>query len=309
MAKTPPRWSIDQLTYDAAFSIAQFRDERLEVSDAWTTHYQAARAKFEALFQTLGDLQSADATDDSLTEVYRQNLLEALRYLAGPPISEDDLQVIADVRSLSPAMLRRNPEMSRRVFAVIRRVIDPHRFPWVSADSPPSAQQRDAALLASSVLLATQRIATDRRNTGKKRQEARVKDYLRNLNFTEAAPVPIDTLVNGPQSGQFCGECLLGERKADVVVRLHDTRLMAIECKVSNSATNSVKRLNNDAAAKAEYWLDRFGTLQVVPAAVLSGVFNVINLEQAQRGRLALFWSHALGQLGAFIESTQPPLQ
>ena len=304
MAKTPPRWSTTQLTYDAAFSIAQFRNERLEISNAWTTHYHTARAKFEALLQALNDLRSLDGADDRLSEVYRQDLGEALRYLAGPPISDDDLQVIADVRSLSPGVLRKSPDMLRKIFEVIRRVIDPHRFPWVTGNTTPSAPQRDAAILASSVLLAAQRIATERRNTGKEHQEARVKDYLRSLNFTEIQPVAIDTLVNGPQAGQFCGECTIGSRKADVVIRLHDTRLMPVECKVSNSATNSVKRLNNDAAVKAEYWLYQFGTLQVVPAAVLSGVFNVINLEQAQARRLALFWSHALEHLGAFIEST-----
>lgn len=104
---------------------------------------------------------------------------------------------------------------------------------------------------------------------------------------------------------QFCAECQLGERKADVVVRLHDTRLMAIECKVSNSATNSVKRLNNDAAVKAEYWIKQFGTAQVVPAAALAGVFKVLNLEQAQARGLSLFWSHDLDKLGAFIDSTK----
>ena len=79
----------------------------------------------------------------------------------------------------------------------------------------------------------------------------------------------------------------------------------AIECKVSNSATNSVKRLNNDAAVKAEYWLKVFGTSQVVPAAMLAGVFNVMNLTQAQTRGLALFWSHDLEKLGAFIDSTK----
>lgn len=305
MTKTPPRWSGEQLTYDAAISIGQFRGERLQASDAWTTHYLSARAKFDALFQALDDLRSASATDDGLTEVFRRDLGEALRYLAGPPISEDDLQVIAGVKSLSPGVLGKDPEASRRIFDVIRRVIDTHRFPWVTAGGAPSTRQRDAALLASAVLLATQRVATERRNTAKERQEAKTKDYLRKLGFTEAAPTPIDTLVNGPQAGQFCGECRLGHRKADVVVRLHDTRLMPIECKVSNSATNSVKRINNDAAVKAEYWIDQFGALQVVPAAVLSGVFNVVNLEQAQQRNLALFWSHALDKLGAFVESTR----
>ena len=122
---------------------------------------------------------------------------------------------------------------------------------------------------------------------------------------TEVPAAAINTIVKGPQALQFCAECQLGERKADVVVRLHDTRLMALECKVSNSSTNSVKRLNNDAAVKAEYWLKVFGTSQVVPAAVLSGVFKVMNLAQAQERGLALFWSHDLDKLGAFIDTTR----
>ena len=43
---------------------------------------------------------------------------------------------------------------------------------------------------------------------------------------------------------------------------------MPIECKVSNSATNSIKRLNNDAAVKARIWRGEFGERQVVPSAV-----------------------------------------
>lgn len=169
----------------------------------------------------------------------------------------------------------------------------------------PTSQQREAALIASSVLLAAQRIATERRMGGKDEQEAKVKDYLLTVGFTEVPAAAINTIVRGPQIMQFCAECPLGERKADVVVRLHDTRLLALECKVSNSATNSVNRLNNDAAVKAEYWLKEFGTSQVVPAAILSGVFKVMNLTQAQTRGLALFLAHDLGSLGAFIESTK----
>jgi hypothetical protein len=36
---------------------------------------------------------------------------------------------------------------------------------------------------------------------------------------------------------------------------LYDHRLMAIECKVSNSSMNPVKHFNKGAAAKAEAWL------------------------------------------------------
>ena len=125
-----------------------------------------------------------------------------------------------------------------------------------------------------------------------------MKRYLHSLGFTEAPAVAINTIVKGRSPCSSAPNVSSANAKADVVVRLHDTRLMAIECKVSNSATNSVKRLNNDAAVKAEYWLKQFGTAQVVPAAALAGVFNVLNLEQAQTRGLTLFWSHDLDQLG-----------
>jgi hypothetical protein len=302
---TPRRWTVAELVADAATAAGAFRNERLAVSDAWETHYAQARAKFDALFATLGDLTPAAITDTNLTAAYGSGLGEALRYLAGPPISEDDLKVIADVESLAPGVLRRDPEKVRQVFAVIEQILDPHRFPWLRDGTAPTAEQRERALLASSVLLAAQRIATERRNDGKDVQESRVKDYLRALHFTEVPPVHITTIVRGPQAEQFCAECQLGDRKADVVVRLHDTRLLAIECKVSNSETNSIKRLNNDAAAKAEYWLSQFGTAQVVPAAALAGVFKVRSLDQAQARGLALFWTHDLDKLGEFIETTR----
>lgn len=305
MTSSPPRWTTEELAEDATTSAAQFRNERLAISDSWDMHYSQARSKFEQLFKKLSDLNPNGITDENLADAYSQGLGEALRYLAGPPISDDDLQVIADVDSIAPGVLKKNPEALRKVFGIIERVIDPHRFPWMGSGLPPTEQQRETALLASSVLLAAQRIATERRNEGKETQETQVKNYLRSLGFTEVPAVAINTIVKGPQAMQFCAECLLGERKADVVVRLHDTRLMAIECKVSNSATNSVKRLNNDAAVKAEYWIKQFGIAQVVPAAALAGVFKVLNLEQAQARGLTLFWSHNLDKLGAFIESTK----
>ncbi|WP_435626284.1 XamI family restriction endonuclease [Candidatus Ferrigenium straubiae] len=305
MISSTPRWTTEELAEDATTSAAQFRNERLAISGSWDMHYSQARSKFEQLFKKLSDLNPNGITDENLADAYSQGLGEALRYLAGPPISDDDLQVIADVDSIAPGVLKKNPEALRKVFGIIERVIDPHRFPWMGSGLSPTEQQRETALLASSVLLAAQRIATERRNEGKETQETLVKNYLRSLGFTEVPAVAINTIVRGPQAMQFCAECMLGERKADVVVRLHDTRLMAIECKVSNSATNSVKRLNNDAAVKAEYWIKQFGIAQVVPVAALAGVFKVLNLEQAQARGLTLFWSHNLDKLGAFIESTK----
>ena len=80
---------------------------------------------------------------------------------------------------------------------------------------------------------------------------------------------------------------------------------MPIECKVSNSSTNSVKRLNNDAAVKAVSWKTDFGLRQVVPVAVLSGVYKLHNLMDAQERGLTLFWAHDLAPMTAWIERTR----
>lgn len=117
----------------------------------------------------------------------------------------------------------------------------------------------------------------------------------------------IPTLREAPQPGEFCPEARLGSRKADLIVGLWDGRVMPIECKVSNSSTNSVKRLNNDAAVKAEVWRHDFGDTKVVPVAVLGGVYKLHNLEEAQRRGLTLYWAHRLDDLIAWIEQTRTP--
>jgi XamI restriction endonuclease len=305
MKNWPVRWTHEELAADAERSAALFRQQRLAVTTTWTTHYQQAADKFERLLAQLQPATPALLSEQAIANVFHDGLGEALRYLAGPPISDDDLQVIAQVDSLSPGKLSSDSEALVRIRDVILQVLDPHRFPWVAQGREPTSDERDAAVLASSVLLAAQRVETERRMHGKNSQESELKNYLSGLSMMEVPAGAIHTIVKGPASGQFCGECALGERKADVVVRLHDTRLLAIECKVSNSATNSIKRLNNDAAVKAEYWLKQFGQVQVVPAALLSGVFKVLNLEQSQQRGLALFWAHDLSRLGAFIDSTR----
>jgi hypothetical protein len=81
---------------------------------------------------------------------------------------------------------------------------------------------------------------------------------------------------------------------------------MPVECKVSNSETNSYKRLNNDAAVKAVAWREELGRNNVVPAAVLSGVYGLANLKYAQEGELTLFWAHGIQRLIEFIKATNP---
>ena len=63
-----------------------------------------------------------------------------------------------------------------------------------------------------------------------------------------------------PAPGEFCGESKLGDTRADLVIRLYDRRAMPVECKSSNSAVNSFKRINHEALGKARAWIAAFGS-------------------------------------------------
>jgi len=234
-------------------------------------------------------------------------MLEGFRYLAGPPISLDDLKTLVDTESLAPAYLEQHPHLVERLVQTIRAGLDRRRFPWVSEQREPTSAERDAAIIASAALIATQRVATIRRTQGKKAQEELVRLALLDYGLEEVAIVSgiIQTLSQAPKPGQFCKEVVLGERKADLVVGLWDTRIMPIECKVSNSSTNSVKRLNNDAAVKAEIWTKDFGGLTIIPAAVLSGVYKRHNLENAQRRGLTIYWAHRLEDMTLWMDKVR----
>jgi hypothetical protein len=300
----PPRWNAENLERDSRQATEIFRKERLEEPlEDYLEAFDEYLGNVEDLFETTIDLTELDET--AVQFLTDRKLLGAFRYLAGPPISDDDLKTVAEIQSLNAAQLRNDPEAVQRIINVVRMGMDRRRFPWVVEGRDPTEAQKNAAMLASAALMATQRVGTARRSKGKKAQEAVVSGALAVAGLVEVAKRKVSTLADAPEPGQFCGESYLGNRKADFLVRLWDHRIMPIECKVSNSATNSVKRLNNDAAAKAEAWLKDFGVRQVVPAAVLGGVYKLHNLEDAQIRGLALFWAHDVKALTDWIETTR----
>lgn len=281
-----PRWTDEQFVADAAIAQQDFRRQRLgEPLARWKTAFDAASVSMRRLIDDYGLAAPGGLTPENVIAILHDGLEDEFRYLAGPPISADDLKVLSET-SLAPQVLELDGGALGRVLATIREALDPKRFPWVGEERPPSRVEMEMAIAASAALLARQRIQTERAHDGKTAQEIR-------------------TLTDAPPPGRFSGEALVGSRKADICVRLLDGRLLPIECKVSNSSTNSVKRLNNDAAVKAGIWLREFGTKQIVPAAILSGVFKLRNLIQAQEGGLTIFWAHRLDALGAFIEDAR----
>lgn len=302
-ANVPPVWDDEQLEADRLHAKQFFREERMrEPLEEYLDQFEDAQDAFEDLLATTVDLTRL--SDKALEIVSSKRLLTALRYLPGPPISVDDLKILAE-SSLAQKKLRTNPDLALKIADTILLGLDRRRFSWLTPGQAREAtdEERSSAVLASAALLATRRVETIRRNLGKHNQEERVKQTLREAGLEEVKRRKIDHLSKASQPGQFCGESQLGSKKSDVVVGLYDLRTMAIECKVSNSAVNSIKRLN-DTEAKSEHWRQRFG-MQVVPVAVLSGVYDLIRLQQAQESRLFIFWAHDLEKLVDWIGTTR----
>jgi hypothetical protein len=300
----PPRWSADALDRDIAAAIEAFRLERFEEPlEQYLAHLDECLGTVEELIELTVDLsQLRERTAEVAAEA---RYLEALRFLAGPFISVDDLRVIAQT-SLAPTALRADPEAAARVVETVLAGLDRRRFPWVGEGRDPHEDEKSAAALATAALMATERVRTLRRTGARLLQESAVADALRRAGFREVAPPRvIRTLEEAPGPGEFCTERTFGDRKADLVVGLWDRRRMPLECKASNSATNSYKRVNHEAASKAETWLQDFGRSQVVPAAILSGVFKRANLEDAQARGLTLLWAHRIDDLLAWISRTR----
>jgi hypothetical protein len=300
----PPVWTREQLEFDRLQAIVIFRNERMEEPlEDYLEAFDEYQGHIEELLEATVDLSQLEVNAlDVLTDPH---LLAAFRYLAAPPISSDDLKILAEASSLAKGPLRSNSADVRRLIEIVRLVLDRRRFCWIVENREPTEAERGAAVMASAALMAASRVQTKRRNLGKKKQEASVRLALEELGLIKVAARKIPNIALAPSAGEFCGESSLGGRKGDIIVRLWDQRVMPIECKVSNSSLNSVKRLNNDAAVKAVGWKRDFGLRQVVPSAVLGGVYDIHNLLEAQDRGLSLFWAHDLAPLTAWIDQTK----
>lgn len=306
MAANPPTWTHDDLTRDIKVGILQFRESRLgEPQKKWIDEYELMRAEFMRMVDEYGVSDPESMTPRDVAKIFEDGLGESFRYLLGPPVSADDLRKIADVQSLAPSKLRAEEGDQQSLLDLLKFGLDPKRFPWVGKNRKPTKAEIANAVNVSASLRAAQRVQTHRRMSSKDQQEESVKNFLRQMGFTEASARPIGNISKAPPPGTFSAESMVGSRKADVPVRLFDGRLMPIECKVSNSELNSIKRINNDAAVKAHTWISEFGRVNVVPVAMLTGVFGVASLEAAQQNGLTLFWAHNLEPMRTFINDTR----
>ena len=298
------QWTEVELVEDVARAAREFRARRLgEPLRRYLDAFDAALPQHETLIARLGVVLKGN--DPALLRSLWSNEVgrTGFRYLGAPPISDDDLATLAETPLSATAADEK--AASDRLLAVLRAILDPRRFPWIEQGREPLPHEAAAATLATTALVASHRVQTLRRGDERSMIEGTVKGLLIGMGWQLAPGKPargVQNLLNdSPPARNFLVQCNLGPDNADLIVRLDDGRLLAIECKGSNSSINSRKRLNKEAAQNARAWLSRFGS-EVVPAVALQGVFNVRYVLEAQSTPMLIIWSHRLEDLQRFIE-------
>ncbi len=89
-------------------------------------------------------------------------------------------------------------------------------------------------------------------------------------------------------------------QEVDIACGLGKTVVLAMECKVTNDETNSVKRVN-DVLKKASAWHAHWGSF-VQTAALLQGVIALKDVERLLEADVHVFWSHDLTRFENWID-------
>lgn len=299
----PPRWTEAELEAARQHATADFVKERLGEGAA---RYQpvlaqcvyAVRDLFRAT-SNLRDLHSGSAFAVS------PSLMTPARYLGGPPVSEDDLNVLAG--SSVAKRKRLDSRLAELAASVIEEALDRDRVPWLFAEPSrePSEAELEVAIRWTAGLWAAQAVQTQRRGESAQRQEMAVARVLDEVGFQRVQVNEIDFTARNMAPGQYCRETKVLGAKCDIPVMLHDGRLLLIECKVSNSSLNSIKRLIRETGGKAIGWRNGFGN-RAITGAVLSGVFKLVHLQQAQdEYNVAIFWERDMAPLASFLKAVK----
>jgi hypothetical protein len=263
---------------------------------AWKQSLTAAE---RAVHDTLVATQGLTNIVSALREGGRH--VEVLRYLMGPPLSQDQFRLVCPEWSKTSEKDDRplTETAANAVAAAFQARRDRQRTDSILAGGADADVAR--AIAATASMIAMRAYQTERRNFLSAAQESAVTDALDGLRLQRLASVRIDepgVLTQGSYMHKTLFATADGSaHEVDVAVGLKQGRILALECKVSNDGTNSIKRAN-DVLKKAKAWKDQWGEL-VRTGAMLEGVYNQNEIKRLLEAGVELFWSHALGE---FVE-------
>jgi hypothetical protein len=239
-----------------------------------------------------------------------QKLVDPARFMTRPFLSADNLEVLGEDGNLAE---------------VVISFINPIRFPWVATGGTPTQAEIDRAVEATAELMAIQRSSTAARILAAKRQEAAAKTTLtdpsvgltfvptielqkrgKKAGFNAAQGIESHNLRDLLKPGELTAEFKVAGAKCDLPILLPGGLLITLECKVSGSEVNSIKRLIRETVGKRRAWSEEFGK-GVMTGALIAGNFAMTTLEAAQDADMLLFFEHEIDALAEFVRQGGRP--
>jgi len=243
------------------------------------------------------DVGAALRSDGAHTLVYRQ--------LLAPPMSQDQFKLVCplwDKGSENNARPLR-PAAALAAAAVIMERLDHGVVGWAAGGRPRSTGDVVALLRVASTLMALQKVSTARRNRLAFEQEYAVVELLEAEGWTKLPSKLIDTRAavaprHFMHKTRFATNTTTAQ-EVDIACGLPASYVLAMECKVTNDETNSVKRVN-DVLKKASAWKAHWGSF-VMTAALLQGVIAPKDVQRLTAANIHVFWSHDLGEFHKWL--------
>lgn len=258
-------------------------DWRFAVRDARRTVAGALRAS-----KFLRDIPSALTANGA-------HLL-ALRQVLAPPISQDQFKLLCREYSKSAENTGRpfSTVAAERIAATVIERLDRGVAGWHSRGEPPVRRELETFLRVAATLIGQQKLSTARRNRLAFEQEYAVVSMLEDDGWSKLPSRLLDTRAAVPprhfmHKTRFA-TATTAPQEVDIACGLKDSVVLAMECKVTNDETNSVKRIN-DVLKKASAWKTHWGSF-VVTAALLQGVIAPKDVQRLSDADVLVFWSH-----------------
>lgn len=223
--------------------------------------------------------------------------IAVLRQLLAPPISQDQFALMcAEYKKTAENKGRPlDAKAAVAIAAVFATGRDQVLTRWLGGNRPPKTSEIRNLMRGVVPLLSVQTTATLRRSRMAAEQEASVVQLLTLRGWTRKTSGLVADLTDVPPQ-TFLHKAKFATKtrpqEVDIACGLQRTVVLAMECKVTNDETNSVKRIN-DVLKKATAWQAHWGSF-VRTAALLQGVIAFKDVERLLEANVEVFWSHDL---------------
>lgn len=283
-----------QLYLDTADPVGEAAD--------WSAAIAEARAIAEAALVSSNDLR-----DIKVALAESGSHMAAFRHLLAPPKSQDQFKLLCPAWSKSTEKSGRglSEEAASDVALVIERWLDKSIVSWSATHKPPTAAQRSLVVERIVSFIAPKATDTAKRNRLSNAQEGAVVQLLLKNGWIRLPSTEIDDRGVVParhfmHKTRFA-TATTNAQEVDIACGLKRSIVMAMECKVTNDETNSVKRIN-DVLKKAAAWKIHYGNF-VETAALLQGVIKPSDIQRLTDEGVQVFWSHDLDEFSDWVES------